>query len=194
MKLNPPDNATLINGDDLADLIPSLHTQEELNEFEQNNILLAERWAERGSGLEKDFPTMDSLKLLHRKMFDETWKWAGEFRKTNLNLGVDWHKVQTEVKNLCDNTHYWIKNTTYPWDELAARFHHQLVFVHPFKNGNGRHARLATNILLKRNGQKPFTWGSASIARKGNVREDYVTALKAADKGQISMLVTFAKS
>jgi Fic-DOC domain mobile mystery protein B len=194
VKIKTHENATLIKGDDLSDLIPKIHTQDELNEFEQANIQFAVRWAARGTGLSKDFPSDATLKFLHRKMFDKTWKWAGEFRKIELNRGVDWRKIPTEVKKLCDDAHYWIQNKTYAWDELAARFHYRLVFVHPFKNGNGRHGRLATDLLLERNGQELFTWGSQSLTEKSIVRDEYVSALKEADKGNIGRLIGFVRS
>jgi Fic-DOC domain mobile mystery protein B len=194
VKFETPEGATPIDGDALHDLIPSISTQAELNEFEQANIALAERWAIKSRSLRKNFPSLESLKLLHEKMFDKTWKWAGEFRTTDLNIGVDWRVISQELKKLCDDVHYWLEKKTFPWEELAARFHHRLVFIHPFKNGNGRHARLAANILLTQNGQAPFTWGSQTIGKKGSARDEYIVALKEADGGSVGRLIKFARS
>lgn len=194
MKLNQPEDATPIRPEDLDDLIPDLKTQEELNEFEQRNIALAEQWAAKSRKLNKGFPSSDTLKLLHEKMFDKTWKWAGDFRLKELTIGIEWSHISTEVKKLCDDVHYRIANNTYSWDEIAVRFHHRLVFIHPFQNGNGRHARLATDLLFLNRNQAPFTWGSARIDKKGSTRDDYIRALKAADKGDFSLLLTFARS
>ena len=194
MKLNQPEDATPIRPEDLDDLIPDLTTQEELNDFEQKNIALAEQWAPKSRKLKANFPSSDSLKLLHKKMFDKTWKWAGDFRLKELTIGIEWSQISTEVKKLCDDVDYWIKNKTYSCDEIAARFHHRLVFIHPFKNGNGRHARLATEILLSAHNQTPFTWGSTRIDKKGSIRDDYIRALKAADNGDLRLLMIFARS
>jgi len=194
MKFTPPPGATPINPGDLAELIPSLQTQDELNEFEQTNIALAEQWAAKSRALRKDFPSIDSLKLLHNKMFDKTWKWAGEFRRSDTNLGTDWRQISPEVKKLCDDVRFWIEHKSYGWDELAARFHHRLVFIHPFKNGNGRHSRLATDVLLVKHRQQPFSWGSQSMTKRSNVRGAYIASLIEADKGNIKELIEFAKS
>lgn len=194
MKLDRPQDATPIRPEDLADLIPDLKSQEELNDFEQKNIALAEQWAPKSRGLKKGFPSNETLKLLHKKMFDKTWKWAGEFRIKELSIGIEWSQISTEVKKLCDDVHYWIEHETYPWNEIAARFHHRLVFIHPFMNGNGRHARLATEILLSEHGQEVFTWGSERIDKRGQTRDDYVTALKAADKGNYQPLIKFVRT
>lgn len=194
MKFYQPEDATPIRPEDIDDLIPDLKNQEELNQFEQKNISLAEQWAAKSRKLKKGFPSNETLRLLHEKMFDKTWKWAGEFRLTELTIGIEWSHISTEVKKLCDDVHYWIANKTYDWDELAARFHHRLVFIHPFKNGNGRHARLATDILLSNHDQATFTWGSARIDKKSSTRDDYIRALKAADSGDYQLLIAFVRT
>lgn len=194
MKFNQPEDATPIRPDDIDDLIPDLKNQEELNEFEQKNIEMAEKWAAKSRKLKKSFPSCETLKLLHKKMFDKTWKWAGDFRLKELTIGIEWSHISTEVKKLCDDTHFWIMNNTYDWDEIAARFHHRLVFIHPFKNGNGRHGRLATDILLSNHHQTVFTWGSARIDKRSSARDNYIRALKAADKGDFKLLIAFTRS
>ncbi len=194
MKFVTPDGATPIDADAQHDLIPSLSTQEELNVFEQTNIALAEQWAAKSRALRKGFPSLDTLKLLHRKMFDKTWKWAGEFRKIDMNIGTDWKAISVELKKLCDDVPYWIKNKTYPWDEIAIRFHHRLVSIHPFKNGNGRHGRLAANVLLLQHRQTPFTWGAETLTAKESARDNYIRELKISDKGDIGGLLKFARS
>jgi len=194
MKFSQPEGATPIRPEDVDDLIPEITTQEELNEFEQANIAKGYQWASSSKKIKSEFPTIETLKLLHKEMFDQTWKWAGEFRLVELTIGIEWSQIATEVKKLCDNVAYWIEHGTYSEDEIAIRFHHRLVFIHPFKNGNGRHARLATNILLGKMGKEPFTWGSGHIGKKGSTRDNYITALKAADNGDHSQLVAFART
>ena len=194
MKIIQPNGATPLRQEDLDDLVPDITTQEELNDFEQKNIAAAEQWAQKSRKLKSRFPATTTLKLLHEKMFDQTWSWAGDFRRTDLNIGVPWSKISMEIKNLCDDVDYWIKHKTYPWDEIGIRFHHRLVFIHPFKNGNGRHARLATDILLLNHKQTPFTWGSARIDKKGETRAEYIRSLKEADKGHFELLSRFVRS
>ncbi len=131
-------------------------------------------------------------------MLGDVWKWAGKYRTTVKNLGVSAEQIPVEVKNLCEDTKVWIQNKSYSWDEIGVRFHHRLVSIHPFANGNGRHARLAANLLMSTHGQKPFTWGEMtennSIDSAGKTRDRYLSALKTADTGDYKLLLDFAKS
>ena len=126
-------------------------------------------------------------------MFDRTWRWAGKFRQSDKNIGCEWTQVPTRLQQLLDNTAYQLVNKVLPIDEATARFHHQLVFIHPFANGNGRHSRLMTDCLRKREGVAPFTWG-ANLVELGDVRHRYIDALRAADGGDIQPLRVFATS
>jgi Fic-DOC domain mobile mystery protein B len=189
-----PDGATPLDPDAAAGLIPSLNTQAELNEFEEANILKATLWARRSRILRREYPNVTALRRLHREMFDLTWTWAGQFRQTDTNIGVHWPFIQPELHNLCEDTRFWIEYASFEWVELGARFHHRLVSIHPFPNGNGRHARLATDTLLRQNGQRSFTWGSQSLIPAGPTRTAYIAALHSADAGDIQPLMTFAVS
>lgn len=187
-----PPGATPLDGDELASLIPGhITTQGELNEWEQLNIVQGEQWARKQR---KDILTESFVRQLHKQMFGETWKWAGEFRKTDKNIGVDWLKIGVELKKLLDDTHYQIEHASYPSDEIAVRFHHRLVFIHPFPNGNGRHARLMADLLAERLGQPRFTWGSRSLIDESATRQRYIAALQAADARDIAPLLAFARS
>ena len=194
MNLHYPPGATPLDPDALAGLIPSITTQGELNDFEEANILRAVRWARSSQLLRRDYPNVSVLARLHRMMFNLTWKWAGQFRRTDTNIGVPWPFIQGELLKLCEDTGYWVDHGTYAWVELGARFHHRLVSIHPFPNGNGRHARLATDILLRHNGQRLFTWGSGSLIVPGDVRQRYIKALRSADEGDLASLMTFVES
>jgi Fic-DOC domain mobile mystery protein B len=127
-------------------------------------------------------------------MFSDTWRWAGRYRHTEKNIGVPPHLIAETLATLLDDTAYWIAEGTYPIDELGARFHHRLVSVHPFPNGNGRHARLATDLLLESLGVQRFSWGSANLDDQGNARSRYLTALRQADKGSLAELLVFVRS
>jgi Fic-DOC domain mobile mystery protein B len=187
-----PPGATPLDADELASLIPShLTTQGELNEWEQLNIVQGESWARKQR---KEILNEAFLRQLHHQMFGETWKWAGEFRKTDKNIGVDWLQIGVELKKLLDDTHYQIEHASYPPDEIAVRFHHRLVLIHPFPNGNGRHARLMADLLVERLGQPRFTWGSRSLVDANDTRKDYIAALQAADRRDIALLLAFARS
>lgn len=165
-----------------------ISTKAELNEFEEKNISQAVSWVFEKK--QQDYLTEAFLRKLHKKMFLDVWTWAGEYRKTNKNIGVEWTIIATEVRKLLDDTNHWLTNNTFPWDEIAAQFHHRLVSIHPFPNGNGRHARLMTDILLKYNSQPIGSWGS-SLPR---AREEYLKALKEADQGDIVPLVSFIRT
>lgn len=192
VKLNYPPGATPLDGDELACLIPGhITTQGELNEWEQLNIVQGENWARKQR---KEILNEAFLRQLHRQMFGETWKWAGEFRKSDKNIGVDWLKIGVELKKLLDDTHYQIEHASYPPDEIAVRFHHRLVAIHPFPNGNGRHARLTADLLVERLGRPRFTWGRRSLVDASETRQQYIAALQAADNRDIAPLLAFARS
>ena len=191
-----PHEATPLDPDEIKDLIPDyITTQKELNILEHKNITEAVKWAYCKK--HSDILNITFNNILHKRMFYHVWKWAGVQRKTNKNIGVDCSQILMNLKNLFENTKYWIKNEIYKWDELAVRFHHRLVFIHTFPNGNGRHARLMTDILLKINDQEPFTWGEgfyhSSIDTEGKVRKLYLTTLRKADSGSFSELIDFAR-
>ena len=184
--------ATPLDADELASLIPGhITTQGELNEWEQLNIVQGDTWArkQRKEILDEGF-----LRRLHQQMFGETWRWAGTFRKSDKNIGVDWLRIGVEVKNLLDDVRYQIENNSLPPDEIAVRFHHRLVAIHPFPNGNGRHARLMADLLAERLGRPRFTWGSASLVDANETRQRYIAALQAADARDIAPLLAFARS
>src|SRR5690625_2018265 len=154
-----PEGATPIDEDEKEGLlITHVSTREELNEWEQRNIADAYSWlgrTRRGEILNEKF-----IRILHKKMFGKVWEWAGEFRKTDKNIGVDWHRIPIELRQMLQDVTYWIEHKTYPADEICARFHHRIVYIHLFPNGNGRHARVITDHLLEKKFDKePFTWG-----------------------------------
>lgn len=194
MKLTYPEGATPLDADALAGLIPAISTHGELNEFEAVNISDAVLWASRSRNLRRDLMTIPMLQELHRRMFDRTWKWAGKFRTSDTNIGVHWPQIPSDVKNLCDDVGFQISNAVYTLDEMAVRFHYRLVATHPFPNGNGRHARLAADILVRREGGTPFSWGSASLARDSAPRHEYLDSLREADGGKFERLIRFARS
>ncbi len=184
--------ATPLDADELASLIPShITTQGELNEWEQLNIVQGDTWArkQRKEILDEGF-----LRRLHQQMFGETWRWAGTFRKSDKNIGVDWLHIGVELRKLLDDVRYQMANDSLPPDDIAVRFHHRLVAIHPFPNGNGRHARLMADLLVERLGRPRFTWGSASLTDANETRQRYIAALQAADARDIAPLLAFARS
>lgn len=174
-------------------LIPTyITTRAELNEAEQENIAEADRWAfsrKRGDVVDIDF-----LMALHRRMLRRVWRWAGAQRTTELNIGVAPHAIAVDLHTLVGDVRYWIEHKTFPPDEIAVRFHHRLVAIHPFPNGNGRHARLAADLLIMQLGGKRFSWGRANLIEAAKTRSDYVRALQAADAHDIAPLLAFARS
>lgn len=194
MRLEYPPGATPLDPDEIDGLIPSLSTQRQLNEFEAQNIADAQRWASNSSRLRSDLISVGGLRLLHERMFDDTWSWAGKFRQTEKNIGVDPARIQDDFNVLCGDVCYWIENGTYDWPEIAVRFHHRLVSIHPFPNGNGRHARLAANLLLDFNEQPRIPWGRGDLVNAGALRDRYLSALRKADNHDYAPLLEFAQS
>jgi Fic-DOC domain mobile mystery protein B len=188
------DGNTPLSPEELADLIPNLATKEELNEWERENILRGREWAVGDRTSPTDMVSDEYVRKLHKKMFDETWKWAGDYRHTEKNIGVSVHEIRERLMALFGDTRYWIENGTYLPDEIAVRFHHRLVFIHPFPNGNGRHARLIADIIAMKLGRSAFTWGSANLVKEGEARTTYLEAIRAADDGDIQPLLNFARS
>ena len=175
-------------------MIPSLATKEELNEWERENILRAREWATRDRTSPNDMVSDKYIMILHQKMFDQTWKWAGQYRRTEKNIGVPFHEIPERLGVLVGDVRYWIENSTFSSDEIAVRFHYRLVSIHPFPNGNGRHARLISDILAMKLGRPPFTWGSIDLIRQGEARAKYLGTIRAADNGDIRSLLEFARS
>jgi Fic-DOC domain mobile mystery protein B len=188
------DGNTPLSPEELADLIPNLATKEELNEWERENILRGREWAVGDRTSPWDMVSDEYVRKLHKKMFDETWTWAGDYRHTEKNIGVSVHEIRERLMALFGDTRYWIENGTHLTDEIAVRFHHRLVFIHPFPNGNGRHARLIVDIIAMKLGRPAFTWGSASLVKDGEARATYMEAIRAADDGDIQPLLNFARS
>lgn len=192
LKFNYPPGATPLDPDEAAGLIPAhITTQGQLNEWELANIVEGERWA--FSRKRSDLLSVQFVKRLHKQMFGNTWRWAGIFRSTEKNIGMDPAEIATELKKLCDDVVYQIEHKSYPLDEIAVRFHHRLTWIHPFPNGNGRHARLMTDLLLKQNGSKPFNWGNSDLVVPGEVRDRYIAALRAADGRDYALLFKFVR-
>ncbi|MCX6133032.1 MAG: mobile mystery protein B [Ignavibacteriales bacterium] len=176
-------------------LVKSVTTRGELDEFEQLNIEKAVEWSIRRSLSRETLLSESFVKELHRRMYDEVWRWAGEFRKTNKNIGVDKQEIGIELRKLLDDTAFWLDNITFPADEIAVRFSHRVVSIHCFSNGNGRHSRLMADILVSHLLDRPvFTWGSANLVKQGDPRSVYLSAIREADGGTIAPLVAFARS
>ena len=194
MKFEYAEGATPLDPDESDGLIPlHIENQWQLNEWEFANIIKAENWLFSSSS-QGDFLTIDFAKRLHKKMFDETWKWAGQFRMTEKNIGVSSYQITMALKDLLEDVRCQIINSSFPLDEIAYRFHHRLVAIHPFPNGNGRHARLMTDFLLIKMGQSRFTWGKEKLEVENVVRKQYIDALRKADKQDYIALAEFVRS
>ena len=177
-------------------LIQTIATRGELDEFEQQNIEQAILWTLTRSFNIDTILSEAFIRSLHKRMYKDVWKWAGRFRKTNKNIGVDKLNIPIELHNLVNDTRFWIENDTYPPDEIAVRFKHRIVSIHCFTNGNGRHSRLMADIIVNKIFQRRvFSWGAAkNLIKQGDTRLAYLNAIRAADAGRIEMLMQFARS
>lgn len=188
-----PQGATPLDKNEIEGLIPThITTRQELDRWEQENINEALAWVDAQKP--KEILNESFMRQLHKRMFGHVWKWAGTFRRSDKNIGVSWYMIPSELKNLCDDVRYWIDHETFSADEMAARFHHRLVKIHLFPNGNGRHARLMADLLLHHVGRPPFSWGSANLAATGDDRKRYIESLVAADQGDYAPLLDFVRS
>lgn len=175
--------------------IKSITTQKELDEFEQLNIEKAVEWTIRANLKPEKILTEKFIKDLHKKMYGDVWKWAGEFRMTDKNIGIKWTQIGIELKNLIDDTKYWLENKTYPSKEIAIRFKHRIVAIHCFPNGNGRHSRMMADIIIESIfGKEIFSWHKSNMVKADETRKEYIIALKEADNGNIKPLIKFAEN
>ncbi len=186
------DGAAPLTPEERDALIPAYVTlRRELNEIEQIGIADADRWAfsRRRDVLDDAF-----LRRLHKRMFGKGWTWAGQFRTRARNIGIEAYRIGPELRQLVEDARHWIEHKTYLSDELAIRFHHRLVWIHPFPNGNGRHARIAADLLAVQLGRERFSWGSGNLMAIAELRRRYIGALRAADEHVIGPLLEFARS
>ena len=185
--------ATPLDPDEAAGLIPSHITNHaQLNEWEMANILRCEQWAfgrKHPHLLSSDF-----ICRLHKRMFNGTWRWAGRFRTTGKNIGIDPLRIQPALHDLCEDVKVQLEHRSYSLDEIAARFSHRLVSIHPFANGNGRLSRTVADLLLVGNGAQRFSWSAGSLNDEGEIRQHYLAALRAADAKDYALLLAFVRA
>lgn len=190
---DPGDAATPLTSEEMRDLIPAhIAGRRDLNAAEQANIARAREWAM--GGRERNLLDARFIRQLHRRMLGDVWRWAGSFRTSQRNIGIDFWLIDTELQKLLDDAKAWMEYNTYPPDEIAVRFHHRLVLIHPFPNGNGRHARLMADLLVMQLGGERFTWGRESLREPGEARARYIEALRAADNHNLGPLLAFARA
>lgn len=190
-----PDDATPLEPEEREGLLQTWIThRSDLNEAEQENIVKGAAWARSPRQRNADILNEGFARSLHRRMFGDVWQWAGTFRQTERNIGIEAHRIPNDLGMMFDDVRYWVDHETFPPDEIAVRLHHRLVAIHPFPNGNGRHARLMADLLIERLGGQPFTWGGGSLHDIGELRRQYIDALRAADNHDIEPLIAFARS
>jgi Fic-DOC domain mobile mystery protein B len=176
-------------------LIKSIATRGELDEFEQQNIEDAIQWSLTRKFKSEQILSETFILALHKRMYKNVWRWAGEYRKTNKNIGVDKLEIPVALRSLIDDASYWLENNVYEPDEFALRFKHRLVSIHCFPNGNGRHSRMIADIIIEKIYQLPvFSWGSKRLADENDSRKNYLIAIRKADKGDLELLLKFARA
>ena len=191
-----PDGSTPLSNDEARGLRLSwVSTRGDLNEAEQGNILAARRKRRWHTPAVPDLLDHLAVRTLHRDMFGQVWSWAGTYRNSEVNIGVPPDEISVGVRDLMDNAKLWVGGSKQmPVDEAGYRFHHRLVAIHPFPNGNGRHAREMTDLLLRALDTPRFTWGRATLDTSSKTRDEYVTSLQEADRGDFTRLAAFTRS
>ena len=192
MVMDNPQGATPLEPDELEGLkFTHIQTRGELDQLEQQNIQEGYNWLSRQRKY-KDYLSSEFLKALHEKLFGSVWSWAGHFRKTEKNIGVDPVNIPIELRNLLNDARYWVEHKIYNREEFAAHLHHRLVKIHPFPNGNGRHARIMTDVILEKVlSVAPINWGADTLDAEGENRHTYIQALRAADNNDYRQLIEF---
>lgn len=176
--------------DDISGLIPKITTRVELDSEEAKNIsnaflkyLLLPSVAKN---IQFDEPF---LRQVHIDMLGNVWTWAGTYRTTQTSIGIEANKIQHKLYQLMDDLKTWTEFWEYK--ETATKLHHMLVIIHPFLNGNGRWARLVTDIWLASQGHETLEWGNENLVDVNNDRSEYILALKETDKGDLERLQKF---
>jgi len=197
MELNYINGQTPIDEDEKEGLlISTVTTRGDLDEFEQYNIEKAVEWTLKNKFKIEKILTEKFIREVHKRMFGEVWKWAGAFRLSNKNIGVDKYQIAIELRNLIEDCKYWINNKTFENDEIAIRFKHRMVQIHLFPNGNGRHSRLCADIFISHVfNDHIFTWGGVNLNEKTDIRKEYLNAIYEADNNNNYIpLIKFARS
>lgn len=196
LELEYEDGQTPLNEEEKEGLlIKSITTHDELNEHEQLNIEEAIKWLLAARLKKEKILTEEFIKKLHKKMFGRVWAWAGEFRRSEKNIGVKWINIKVDLKALINDTNYWIDNAVYSPDEIAIRFKHRLVNIHCFPNGNGRHSRIMADIIIESIFEKEiFSWNQSNMVKANDTRRAYISAIREGDKGNIVPLIDFARN
>jgi Fic-DOC domain mobile mystery protein B len=176
--------------DDVSGLkIKGIRTRKELNILEAENIrnVVVKYLAVKPSRRTARFDVAWARRL-HKEMFGDVWKWAGQFRTEDLNIGVAWHQVETSLQNLLDDLKCWLQHGTGLLDQ-AVMLHHRAVQIHPFRNGNGRWARMLANIWLRRHDHPPTEWPEETVGAQSTIRDEYIKAIRLADEGDYGPLM-----
>jgi Fic-DOC domain mobile mystery protein B len=188
----PDEAATPLTEEDKRGLkLAYIANRAQLNAAEQENIARGQEWA---LSRRRNFLVESGIKRLHQRMFGDVWQWAGRFRTNETNLGINHWEIPMSLRVLLDDAKTWIETKAYLADEIAVRFHHRLTQIHPFPNGNGRHARMMADLLVMQLGRERFSWGRTNLRDAGEVRARYIAALHAADDHDIGPLMAFARS
>lgn len=194
--INYPYGATKLEPDEIEGVIPQhITTHAQLNEWEQENILAAENWYTNRKLSYNKVLEISFINDIHLKMFNKTWRWAGKYRKSEKSIGIDPVYIPTRLSQLLEDVKYQIEYQSYLLDEIVARFHHRLVSIHPYSNGNGRHARFAADLLLISKQQLRFNWGSQlkNEMTDKEIRKKYINTLRSADKHDYQPLLNFVR-
>lgn len=186
------DNSTPLTEEEKQQLKAQwITTRKELNELETACIAQAEIWLLTNK---RDILSEAFIKNLHKKMFGDIWKWAGNFRTTERNIGVAPYDIQPKLRILLDDVKFWISNKTYCEKEIAIRFHHRLVQIHPFPNGNGRISRIMADLLMHNFNLGNLNWGFGNLTEISQLRSEYIKVLQEADKGNYEPLINFVNN
>lgn len=175
--------------------IKQISNRAELDEFEHHNIQQAIEWLYGKKFSAEQVFSESVVCQIHERMFGEVWKWAGKFRQSNKNIGVDKWQISVALHSLNNDALYWVQHSSFDPIEIAIRYKHRLVSIHCFANGNGRHSRLMADIIMANVFKmQPLKWGMSSLTQSTQLRNNYIEALRSADAGDYSLLIAFAVS
>ncbi|HCT84913.1 MAG: mobile mystery protein B [Candidatus Margulisiibacteriota bacterium] len=188
LKGNSPYGATPI--DDYSGLkLKHINTIKELYEAEFLNITSSTSKYLLKPPSNKSFMDRIYLFKIHKTMFSQVWDWAGKKRISNKSVGIDKFQIDIEIVKLIQDFEFW-ESSNMDTIEVSSRIHHKLVYIHPFENGNGRWARLVTNIYLKQKLNRIVYWPEQELYINNVFRKRYIHSLQSADHGNFADLVS----
>jgi len=158
----------------------------EMQQAESDALLAVQEWAVSHFDAQHRF-TVEDIRGLHRQWLGDIYDWAGEYRNTNISKGGFMFAAAVQVPRLMAAFEKAELSQYTPCEGMdetrlvraMACTHAELVLIHPFREGNGRCARLLVWLMALQAGLPPLDF--SPLAGRG--RKMYFAAIQTALDG-----------